>query len=211
MLRLMSADACRICFDEDTISALEQPCGCTGTQRYAHHACIQKWINEKGHLKCEICEQQYKAQYTVPPPPPPLPADHASVVAPVGSLYVTIATDEDRTTAHGLLDPYEADWDDHRQPTVSWCFSFMLFILFMVVLHHTISVSVAPQSPDTPDASAAAAGEHSMMQQASSKHTTVLYVLVEDVYTCIGTHQVRWHDTNIGGCSMLALQKRAGL
>lgn len=33
---------CRICFEEDAVSSLEQPCGCAGTQRFAHHACIQR-------------------------------------------------------------------------------------------------------------------------------------------------------------------------
>jgi hypothetical protein len=32
------------------------------------HVCTQ------GNIKCEICGQQYKGQYTVPPPPPPPPA-----------------------------------------------------------------------------------------------------------------------------------------
>ncbi len=54
---------CRICLEEDALERLEQPCGCTGTQRHAHHSCIQKWVNEKGNTECEICHQQYKGQY----------------------------------------------------------------------------------------------------------------------------------------------------
>lgn len=37
------------------MGALESPCACSGTQRYAHHACIQRWVTEKGNAVCEIC------------------------------------------------------------------------------------------------------------------------------------------------------------
>lgn len=53
---------CRICLEEEALSALETPCGCTGTQRYAHQECIQKWVNEKHHTTCEICDQPYKGK-----------------------------------------------------------------------------------------------------------------------------------------------------
>lgn len=32
---------CRICLEEDSLSNLEQPCACAGTQKYTHHECIQ--------------------------------------------------------------------------------------------------------------------------------------------------------------------------
>lgn len=52
----------RICLEEDALSNLETPCGCTGTQRHAHKECIQKWVNEKHHTTCEICDQPYKGE-----------------------------------------------------------------------------------------------------------------------------------------------------
>jgi hypothetical protein len=48
------AAVCRICLEE---GALDRPCGCTGTLAHAHQECIQRWINERGSMKCEICEQ----------------------------------------------------------------------------------------------------------------------------------------------------------
>jgi hypothetical protein len=33
--------------EEDAIEELEVPCSCAGTQRHAHHACIQRWVDEK--------------------------------------------------------------------------------------------------------------------------------------------------------------------
>lgn len=64
---------CRICLEEDTPENLVSPCACSGTQRHAHHACIQRWIQEKGNLRCEVCHTQYQGNFTVPPPPPPPP------------------------------------------------------------------------------------------------------------------------------------------
>jgi hypothetical protein len=55
---------CRICLEEDALSNLETPCGCTGTQRHAHKECIQKWVNEKHHTTCEICDQPYQGEGT---------------------------------------------------------------------------------------------------------------------------------------------------
>ncbi|KAE8665860.1 hypothetical protein F3Y22_tig00112523pilonHSYRG00020 [Hibiscus syriacus] len=48
---------CRICQDEDSIENLEAPCSCSGSLKFAHRKCIQRWCNEKGDLICEICHQ----------------------------------------------------------------------------------------------------------------------------------------------------------
>lgn len=40
----MSIPLCRICLEEDDCAALCEPCGCSGTQRHAHHACIQRCV-----------------------------------------------------------------------------------------------------------------------------------------------------------------------
>ncbi|XP_054825334.1 uncharacterized protein LOC129322898 isoform X2 [Prosopis cineraria] len=59
---------CRICHDEDEFSTMETPCLCSGSLKYAHRQCIQRWCNEKGDITCEICLQQFKPGYTAPPP-----------------------------------------------------------------------------------------------------------------------------------------------
>ncbi|XP_050152416.1 uncharacterized protein LOC126627037 [Malus sylvestris] len=33
----------------------EAPCACSGTVKFAHRDCIQRWCNEKGNTTCEIC------------------------------------------------------------------------------------------------------------------------------------------------------------
>ncbi|KAJ6794442.1 uncharacterized protein M6B38_389010 [Iris pallida] len=58
---------CRICQDEDEDSNMEVPCSCSGSLKYAHRKCVQRWCNEKGDTVCEICLQQFKPNYTSPP------------------------------------------------------------------------------------------------------------------------------------------------
>ncbi|XP_068643758.1 uncharacterized protein [Aristolochia californica] len=58
---------CRICQDEDEDSNMESPCSCSGSLKYAHRKCVQRWCNEKGDTICEICHQQFKPGYTAPP------------------------------------------------------------------------------------------------------------------------------------------------
>ncbi|KAM6562969.1 hypothetical protein CsatB_022967 [Cannabis sativa] len=59
---------CKICHDEDRDSNMETPCSCSGSLKYAHRSCVQRWCNEKGDTICEICHQPFKPGYTVPPP-----------------------------------------------------------------------------------------------------------------------------------------------
>ncbi|XP_012569627.1 uncharacterized protein [Cicer arietinum] len=69
-LKLLSGTShCRICHEEEFESSktLESPCSCSGTVKFAHRDCIQRWCNEKGNTTCEICLQQYEPGYTSPP------------------------------------------------------------------------------------------------------------------------------------------------
>lgn len=59
---------CRICHEEEEekSTAMESPCSCSGTLKFAHRECIQRWCNEKGSTVCEICLQKFEPGYTVP-------------------------------------------------------------------------------------------------------------------------------------------------
>ncbi|XP_021744974.1 uncharacterized protein LOC110710944 isoform X1 [Chenopodium quinoa] len=59
---------CRICQDEDFDSKMETPCSCSGSLKYAHRRCVQRWCNEKGDINCEICHQPFRPGYSAPPP-----------------------------------------------------------------------------------------------------------------------------------------------
>ncbi|KAF3436535.1 hypothetical protein FNV43_RR23627 [Rhamnella rubrinervis] len=60
---------CRICHEGEfeNSKSLETPCACSGTVKFAHRDCIQRWCNEKGNTTCEICLQNYEPGYTAPP------------------------------------------------------------------------------------------------------------------------------------------------
>ncbi|CAN6969741.1 hypothetical protein IGI04_032993 [Brassica rapa subsp. trilocularis] len=60
---------CRICHEEEAESFFEVPCACSGTVKFAHRDCIQRWCNEKGNTTCEICLQVYRHGYTAIPKP----------------------------------------------------------------------------------------------------------------------------------------------
>ncbi|XP_042475633.1 E3 ubiquitin-protein ligase MARCHF7 [Macadamia integrifolia] len=78
---------CRICHDDEVGSAnrLEAPCACSGTVKFAHRECVQRWCNEKGDTTCEICLQKFEPDYTAPPKK----AEQVDVVMTIrGSLEV---------------------------------------------------------------------------------------------------------------------------
>ncbi|KAL9347953.1 hypothetical protein Peur_059319 [Populus x canadensis] len=59
---------CRICHEAEfeSCKSLEAPCACSGTVKFAHRDCIQRWCNEKGNTTCEICLQNYEPGYSAP-------------------------------------------------------------------------------------------------------------------------------------------------
>ncbi|KAI6694617.1 hypothetical protein NL676_022327 [Syzygium grande] len=63
-----SVPCCRICHEAEFESeqSLEAPCACSGTVKFAHRDCIQRWCDEKGSTTCEICLQNYEPGYTAP-------------------------------------------------------------------------------------------------------------------------------------------------
>ncbi|KAE8681653.1 pentatricopeptide repeat-containing protein [Hibiscus syriacus] len=65
-----SISICRICHEEEfeSFRSMEAPCACSGSVKFAHRDCVQRWCNEKGNTTCEICLQEYEAGYTVTVP-----------------------------------------------------------------------------------------------------------------------------------------------
>ncbi|KAL3352177.1 hypothetical protein AABB24_020310 [Solanum stoloniferum] len=54
---LVQTVECRICQEEDSMENLEIPCSCSGSLKYAHRKCVQRWCNEKGDIICDFCHQ----------------------------------------------------------------------------------------------------------------------------------------------------------
>ncbi|KAK1356856.1 Zinc finger, RING-CH-type [Heracleum sosnowskyi] len=59
---------CRICheIEFESFKSLEAPCSCSGSVKFAHRDCIQRWCDEKGNTTCEICLQNFEPGYTTP-------------------------------------------------------------------------------------------------------------------------------------------------
>ncbi|XP_054164164.1 E3 ubiquitin-protein ligase MARCHF8-like [Oppia nitens] len=54
---------CRICWRTAYLSDLISPCVCSGSQKYTHFECLERWIIERhSDTKeiCDVCQQQYK-------------------------------------------------------------------------------------------------------------------------------------------------------
>ncbi|KAK1284332.1 hypothetical protein QJS10_CPB21g00641 [Acorus calamus] len=83
---LIQTVECRICQEEDLVKNLEVPCACSGSLKFAHRKCVQRWCNEKGDITCEICHQPYKPGY-IAPPPRVLPDEMAIDIRQCGRTY----------------------------------------------------------------------------------------------------------------------------
>ncbi|KAM1015348.1 hypothetical protein ACFX2I_045126 [Malus domestica] len=81
---------CRICQEEDYLHKLEAPCRCNGTLKFAHRDCVQKWINERLSMTCEICNQPYEAGYTmvIPPPQPSPQTENVTIPIRDGTYFM---------------------------------------------------------------------------------------------------------------------------
>ncbi|VVB09132.1 unnamed protein product [Arabis nemorensis] len=128
---------CRICHDNDEDSNMDTPCSCSGTLKFAHHDCVQRWCNEKGDTVCEICRQQYKPGY----------------VAPRQLFHYTgISMNFSRDwgfEGSDIRNPYFLTWDaadDHElysfhSPTsLICCRVIALLFIFLLFLRHSLPV-----------------------------------------------------------------------
>ncbi|KAL6630967.1 hypothetical protein ACP70R_028307 [Stipagrostis hirtigluma subsp. patula] len=132
---LLSLRQCRICHDEedDGCATMESPCGCSGSLKYAHRGCVQKWCDEKGSTLCEICLQNFEPGYTMPPKK-----------TPVVELAVTISEHEDMQSV-GSLDGMinDVDYAECSCPAdrgTTWCRSLTITFTIMLLVWHLVAV-----------------------------------------------------------------------
>ncbi|XP_011562644.3 E3 ubiquitin-protein ligase MARCHF5 [Plutella xylostella] len=62
--------SCWVCFAteaDDRLAAWVQPCKCSGTTKWVHQSCLQRWVDEKqrGNITRKVLCPQCKAQYIV--------------------------------------------------------------------------------------------------------------------------------------------------
>ncbi|CAL8467531.1 g7069 [Coccomyxa elongata] len=126
------AICCRVCLEDGSPKELVSPCHCSGTLKWAHPACIQTWINEKGDKRCEICRHPYSGTYRDPPHPPatgpqvPLLAPFRGIMLPTHFLIGSDAR------AAGLEEVDEGD--EGAQTSAAWCLSAVLLFMSMLLL-----------------------------------------------------------------------------
>ncbi|KAK8930573.1 hypothetical protein KSP39_PZI016553 [Platanthera zijinensis] len=141
---LLQLVECRICQDEDHVKNLETPCACSGSLKYAHRDCVQRWCNEKGDITCEICHEPYKPGYSAPPRPP-------------GETTFNIREDWTITDSHlNLRDPrilamaaaqrhfLDAEYDEYAATNASgaaFCRSATLILMALLLLRHALSIT----------------------------------------------------------------------
>lgn len=132
---------CRICQEEEDITNLERPCACTGSIKYAHRKCVQRWCNEKGDTVCEICQQSYRGNYTAPPPPPNDVAidfsdewnSHSMELHDARLLAVAAAQ-------RRFLD---AHYEEANSSSAACCRSAALILMALLLLRHAIAMAAA--------------------------------------------------------------------
>ncbi|CAA7395044.1 unnamed protein product [Spirodela intermedia] len=143
---LIQAVECRICQEEDIIKNLDSPCACCGSLKYAHKTCLQRWINEKGDLTCEICHEPYKPGYISPPPVNP---DEAAIEIDVNGGWAISAAhlnlDNQRLLAMAAAQRHflEAEHDDAARNAsgASFCRSAALILMGLLLLRHALTIT----------------------------------------------------------------------
>ncbi|PUZ57060.1 hypothetical protein GQ55_5G397500 [Panicum hallii var. hallii] len=141
----LSLRQCRICHDEEDESGatMESPCGCSGSLKYAHRGCVQRWCDEKGSTLCEICLQNFEPGYTVPPKKNQ-PADVAVTIRESLEVprpnYEPEEEDVDAALA-GAGDPEYAECARAAGRSASWCRSVAVTFTVVLLLRHLVTVA----------------------------------------------------------------------
>ncbi|CAI9785578.1 unnamed protein product [Fraxinus pennsylvanica] len=126
---------CRICHEEEfeSCKSMEAPCACSGTVKFAHRDCIQRWCNEKGNTICEICLQKFEPEYTAPPKKPQL---IDSTVTIRGSLEVPRREPEQENAVQIL----ESECASAADTTASWCRSVAVIFTVLLLIRYLLVV-----------------------------------------------------------------------
>ncbi|KAK1435809.1 hypothetical protein QVD17_01578 [Tagetes erecta] len=133
---LIQSIECRICQEEDIIKNLEAPCACSGSLKFAHRKCVQRWCDEKRDTICEICHQAYKPGYTAPPP------QSDDTVIDISGNWTP---DQQR--------PIESDYDEYEDNSASGaslCRSTALILMALLLLRHSFTIGDDDSDDDDP-------------------------------------------------------------
>lgn len=105
---------CRICLEPDNLISV---CGCSGTMKFVHKECIDKWRDIKQSKSCELCQQPYQ-----------LPGNTVScagvVYIAIGVVIATIHAD----VLYLSMSRYPGDLYN------SFCGSFLMIAMYAAIL-----------------------------------------------------------------------------
>ncbi|KAL6626291.1 hypothetical protein ACP70R_030017 [Stipagrostis hirtigluma subsp. patula] len=137
---------CRICHDDEDegSTTMESPCACSGSLKYAHRGCVQRWCDEKGSTLCEICLQNFEPGYTVPPkkaqPPDVAVTIRGSLEVPRLNYELEEDDDEDAALVVAAGDPEYAECAGAGGRSASWCRSVAVTFTVVLLLRHLVAV-----------------------------------------------------------------------
>ncbi|CAM6092132.1 unnamed protein product [Calypogeia fissa] len=146
---------CRICQEEDDVNNLETPCACSGSVKYAHRKCVQRWCNEKGDTICEICHQPYKNGYEAPPRPPQsdvIPLEFGGEWGITGSDTLNLRDPRLLAMAAAERHLLDAEYDEYAAANASGaacCRSAALILMALLLLRHALIMAAAGTDEDT--------------------------------------------------------------
>ncbi|KAL8191981.1 hypothetical protein R6Q57_028102 [Mikania cordata] len=137
---------CRICHEAEFESSksLEAPCSCSGTVKFAHRDCIQRWCDEKGNTNCEICLQKFEPGYTTPLPKKASQETHVTIresleASRTAENLVIIAIADD---GESLVEREYAECSSTADATASLCRTLALIFTLLLLVRHFIGVLI---------------------------------------------------------------------
>ncbi|KAG0480390.1 hypothetical protein HPP92_011248 [Vanilla planifolia] len=135
---------CRICQEEDHVKNLETPCACSGSLKYAHRECVQRWCNEKGDITCEICHEPYKPGYTAPPRLPSETTIDISEGWTITGSPIDLRDPRILAMAAAQRQLLESEYDEYAASNASgaaFCRSAALILMALLLLRHALSIT----------------------------------------------------------------------
>ncbi|CAK0787461.1 hypothetical protein CVIRNUC_010681 [Coccomyxa viridis] len=144
-----SLPACRMCLEDASGEALVAPCSCSGSLQWAHSACVQTWINNKGDKLCEICRQPYKGPYR-DPPSKPAPVQAGPAAAALRGATLMPQSLVQMAMSHRSEDGDEHTERDGAQSSAAWCLSAVLLFMSLLLLRQAFEPLSRPsEAPRT--------------------------------------------------------------
>ncbi|KAL7112531.1 hypothetical protein ACP275_04G008100 [Erythranthe tilingii] len=139
---ISSSSICRICHEEEfeSCKSLESPCACSGTVKFAHRDCVQRWCDEKGNTTCEICLQKFEPGYTSPPEKKQL---IDTTVTIRGSLQVPNRNEQEEENRGEIVEAEEeSDCESAADRSASCCRSVALILTALLLTRHLFAVLI---------------------------------------------------------------------